>query len=140
MLLPGLNLQPRFCASSSSGVISGDGGLEPARIESLCRDIVDLRQRGYEVVVVSSGAVAAGKGDLGITGRPQTIPLKQAAAAVGIAVGAEPLSLDKDGPNGNAVGALRDELVGRPGLAPKPAGSSTARSSRARPSATSTTT
>jgi len=33
--------------------------------------------------VVSSGAVAAGKADLGITGRPPTIPLKQAAAAIG---------------------------------------------------------
>ena len=42
-----------------------------------------MRKRGLEVVVVSSGAVAAGKADLGITGRPPTIPLKQAAAAIG---------------------------------------------------------
>ena len=73
----------RVVIKIGSGVVSGDSGLDLSRIESLCQDIVALRQRGYEIVVVSSGAVAAGKGDLGITGRPQTIPLKQAAAAIG---------------------------------------------------------
>jgi glutamate 5-kinase len=73
----------RVVIKIGSGVISGESGLDPAQIEGLCRDIVDLRRRGYEIVLVSSGAVAAGKGDLGITGRPQTIPLKQAAAAIG---------------------------------------------------------
>jgi glutamate 5-kinase len=73
----------RVVIKIGSGVISGETGLDLARIEGICQDIVALRQRGYEIVVVSSGAVAAGKGDLGITGRPQTIPLKQAAAAIG---------------------------------------------------------
>ena len=73
----------RIVIKIGSGVISDEAGLDHARIETLCRDILDLRQRGFEVVVVSSGAVAAGKRDLGITGRPQTIPLKQAAAAIG---------------------------------------------------------
>jgi glutamate 5-kinase len=73
----------RVVIKIGSGVISSDAGLDGPRIEALCQDILDLRQRGFEVVVVSSGAVAAGKGDLGITGRPQTIPLKQAAAAIG---------------------------------------------------------
>lgn len=73
----------RVVIKIGSGVISGEAGLDLAQIESICRDIVDLRQRGFEVVLVSSGAVAAGKGELGIVGRPQTIPLKQAAAAIG---------------------------------------------------------
>ena len=73
----------RVVIKIGSGVISGETGLDLARIEGICQDIVALRRRGYEIVVVSSGAVAAGKGDLGITGRPQTIPLKQAAAAIG---------------------------------------------------------
>jgi glutamate 5-kinase len=73
----------RVVIKIGSGVISDEHGLDPARIEALCQDIIHLRLRGYEVVVVSSGAVAAGKGDLGITGRPPTIPLKQAAAAIG---------------------------------------------------------
>jgi glutamate 5-kinase len=73
----------RVVIKIGSGVVSGDTGLDLERIEGLCQDIIALRKRGYEVVVVSSGAVAAGKGDLGIVGRPQTIPLKQAAAAIG---------------------------------------------------------
>ena len=73
----------RVVIKIGSGVISGDNGLDGAQIEGLCQDIVELRRRGLEVVLVSSGAVAAGKGDLGISGRPQTIPLKQAAAAIG---------------------------------------------------------
>jgi glutamate 5-kinase len=73
----------RVVIKIGTGVISGDTGLDLAQVESLCQDIVELRRRGLEVVVVSSGAVAAGKGELGISGRPQTIPLKQAAAAIG---------------------------------------------------------
>ena len=73
----------RVVIKIGSGVISDDSGLDLERIESLCQDIVELRRRGFEIVLVSSGAVAAGKGDLGIVGRPQTIPLKQAAAAIG---------------------------------------------------------
>ena len=73
----------RIVIKIGSGVISDETGLDHARIDSICQDILDLRRRGFEVVVVSSGAVAAGKGALGIAGRPQTIPLKQAAAAIG---------------------------------------------------------
>jgi len=73
----------RVVIKIGSGVISGDNGLDLERIGRLCEDIVELRRRGFEIVLVSSGAVAAGKGDLGIVGRPQTIPLKQAAAAIG---------------------------------------------------------
>jgi glutamate 5-kinase len=73
----------RVVIKIGSGVISSEAGLDTGRIEALCQDILHLRQRGFEVVIVSSGAVAAGKGELGIIGRPQTIPLKQAAAAIG---------------------------------------------------------
>ncbi|MCM2265521.1 MAG: glutamate 5-kinase [Desulfuromonadales bacterium] len=73
----------RVVIKIGSGVISDEAGLDLAQIDSICRDIIDLRKRGFEVVLVSSGAVAAGKGELGIIGRPQTIPLKQAAAAIG---------------------------------------------------------
>jgi len=73
----------RVVIKIGSSVISDSHGLDIERITSLCDDVHQLRQRGYEVILVSSGAVAAGKADLGITGRPQTIPLKQAAAAIG---------------------------------------------------------
>jgi glutamate 5-kinase len=73
----------RVVVKIGSSVISNSDGLEIKRIATLCEDVYKLRQRGYEVILVSSGAVAAGKADLGIVGKPQTIPLKQAAAAIG---------------------------------------------------------
>ncbi|BCR03600.1 glutamate 5-kinase [Desulfuromonas versatilis] len=73
----------RVVIKIGSGVISDQKGLEEGQIASISRDVCALRARGLEVVLVSSGAVAAGRGDLGITGRPQSIPLKQAAAAIG---------------------------------------------------------
>ncbi|MCK9172533.1 MAG: glutamate 5-kinase [Desulfuromonas thiophila] len=73
----------RVVIKIGSAVLSGDSGLNLAQIEKLSANLWQLRQRGYDVIVVSSGAVAAGKKDLGICGRPQTIALKQAAAAIG---------------------------------------------------------
>lgn len=73
----------RIVIKIGSGVISGSDGLDTSAIVQLTKDVEVLLERGYEVALVSSGAVAAGKGDLGIVGRPRTIPLKQAAAAIG---------------------------------------------------------
>jgi glutamate 5-kinase len=73
----------RVVIKIGSGVISNDDGLDTGIIAAIVRDVAELRRQGFEVVIVSSGAVAAGKGDLGIIGRPRTIPLKQAAAAIG---------------------------------------------------------
>ncbi len=46
-------------------------------------DIADLRKKGYEIVIVSSGAIAAGMGRLGIHYRPKSIPQLQALASIG---------------------------------------------------------
>ena len=73
----------RVVIKVGSGVISNADGLEFDRVAELSEDICHLLDRGLEVVLVSSGAIAAGKGQLGIVGRPQTIPQKQAAAAIG---------------------------------------------------------
>lgn len=73
----------RVVIKIGSGVISTDAGLEDERVAAISADICRLLDRGLEVIVVSSGAISAGKGQLGITGRPQTIPQKQAAAAIG---------------------------------------------------------
>jgi len=67
-----------------SAVLSrGDIALHQATLERICRELVWLRKEGYQVVLVSSGAILAGMGRLGLTERPGSIPLKQAAAAVG---------------------------------------------------------
>ncbi len=73
----------RVVVKIGSGVISTDAGLEDDRVAAISTDICRLLDLGLEVIVVSSGAISAGKGQLGITGRPQTIPQKQAAAAIG---------------------------------------------------------
>ncbi|APG27794.1 glutamate 5-kinase [Syntrophotalea acetylenivorans] len=73
----------RVVIKVGSGVLVGQDGVDPAIIEALVKDLCKVVEQGYEVLLVSSGAVATGKGDLGIVGRPPTIPLKQAAAAIG---------------------------------------------------------
>jgi glutamate 5-kinase len=49
----------------------------------LTKEISDLKRQGYEIVLVSSGAIAAGMEKLGYKTRPQAITQKQATAAVG---------------------------------------------------------
>ncbi len=59
------------------------GGVDYAVISRLCDEIAGLRKQGLEVILVSSGAVAAGRDALRSSEQPLTIPQKQAAAAVG---------------------------------------------------------
>lgn len=67
----------------SSTLTHATGKLNYYRIERLVRDIADLANQGKEMVLVSSGAVSAGMGPLGLASRPKTIREKQAVAAVG---------------------------------------------------------
>jgi glutamate 5-kinase len=53
------------------------------RMEHICRVVSDLKNRGIEVVLVSSGAVAVGVNRLGLKERPTDLKGKQAAAAIG---------------------------------------------------------
>jgi glutamate 5-kinase len=67
----------------TSSLTHSTGLLNLNRIENLVRQLSDVHNRGIEVILVSSGAIAAGIGKLGLKTRPKTIPEKQAAAAVG---------------------------------------------------------
>jgi glutamate 5-kinase len=67
----------------TSSLTRADGRLALSTIAALIETIVDLRAQGYQIVLVSSGAVGVGAARLGMTERPKTIALKQAAAAVG---------------------------------------------------------
>jgi len=60
-----------------------DGALDLTVMRRICQDIAVLRSRDIQVVVVSSGAIAAGRSELGMVGRPKTMSQKQAAAAIG---------------------------------------------------------
>lgn len=59
------------------------GHLNIRRVEALCKTISDIKNAGHEVILVSSGAIGMGVGKLGLRKRPEDIPTKQAAAAVG---------------------------------------------------------
>ncbi|MBE7031464.1 MAG: glutamate 5-kinase [Ruminococcaceae bacterium] len=59
------------------------GKINIKKIEHLVRVISDLRNRGIEVVLVSSGAVGAGVGKLGLSEKPSDTRKKQALAAIG---------------------------------------------------------
>lgn len=52
-------------------------------MKQLVQDIADLSNKGYEVLLVSSGAVSAGVGSLNLKKRPDTLPKKQAVASIG---------------------------------------------------------
>ncbi len=67
----------------SSILASVESGLNMGAVEQLVRDVWGLRRQGYEVLLVSSGAGLAGMQRLGLREKPQDIPLRQAAAAIG---------------------------------------------------------
>jgi glutamate 5-kinase len=73
----------RVVIKIGSSILSGPAGLDRGRIAALVGEIAALRQRPYQIVLVSSGAVAAGATRLGLRERPKTVPARQAAAAVG---------------------------------------------------------
>jgi glutamate 5-kinase len=67
----------------SSSLTTTVGGIDPDRVRRLVAALAGARARGVEVVLVSSGAIAAGLAPLGMARRPRALPAQQAAAAVG---------------------------------------------------------
>jgi glutamate 5-kinase len=67
----------------TSSITSDGGDFDDAAVVKLCAEIADARTNGHEVVLVSSGAIAAGLPALGLTARPTDIGMLQAIAAVG---------------------------------------------------------
>ncbi len=67
----------------SNILASAEQGLNTRRLRTIARDVSEAADMGIEVVMVSSGAVAAGLKKLGLKEKPNDIRLKQAAAAIG---------------------------------------------------------
>jgi len=67
----------------SSTISSRETGLDHSRIEHLASQISDIKKKGKEIILVSSGAIASGMKILGKKDSLKSIPLKQAAAAAG---------------------------------------------------------
>ncbi len=67
----------------SSSLTTTDGGLDSDRLDALVDALAGARSSGYEVVLVSSGAIASGLAPLGLVRRPRDLATQQAAASVG---------------------------------------------------------
>jgi glutamate 5-kinase len=67
----------------SNVLAAPDGTLDHERIEHLAQEIVAIKSTGRRVALVSSGAVGAGIGQMGLKRRPHDLPTIQAAAAIG---------------------------------------------------------
>ena len=74
----------RVVVKLGTRVLSADGGgVSLPRLGRLAGEVDELRSRGVEIVIVTSGAIGAGAAALGLPGRPTDIPTEQAAASVG---------------------------------------------------------
>lgn len=74
----------RIIAKFGTNLLTGGTGrLDLDIMSTLVRQIVQLHSQGHEVIIVSSGAVAAGRQKLGTTREQRGIPFKQVLASVG---------------------------------------------------------
>ena len=75
----------RIVVKFGSGILANAKGtaLDQRQFKRLSREIAALVSAGHEVIVVSSGAVAAGLGTLGLKERPEELAAIQACAAIG---------------------------------------------------------
>ncbi|MED4609816.1 glutamate 5-kinase, partial [Paenibacillus validus] len=70
----------------SSSLTSDEGGLNRDKIVFFASELASLHRAGYPVLLVTSGAVAAGFRELGYASRPKALHEKQASASVGQAL------------------------------------------------------
>lgn len=73
----------RIVVKIGSTTISDDYQINEAALDGLVHDLATVKQNGIEVILVTSGAIAAGLPHLGVNSHQQTLPVLQAAAAVG---------------------------------------------------------
>ena len=73
----------RAVVKVGSGVLTKKDGLNTRVINDLTGDICALRDRGIEIILVSSGAIASGLKKVGLTKRPESLSQQQALAATG---------------------------------------------------------
>ncbi|MCC5947954.1 MAG: glutamate 5-kinase [Nitriliruptoraceae bacterium] len=99
----------------SSSLRGEDGRLDRGQVDNLAMQLVHAREAGTRVVLVSSGAVAAGMGLLGLERRPVDLPTLQAAAAVGQSelIQAYQRTLQQQGLTGAQILLGQDDFVRR---------------------------
>ena len=73
----------RVVVKVGSGVLTEANGLNMGVVADLTKNICALREKGIEVILVSSGAIAAGFKKIGFSERPRSVSQQQAMAAIG---------------------------------------------------------
>jgi len=73
----------RVVVKVGSGVLTTGDGLNLNVIRNLTSQIIDLQHRGIEIILISSGAIAAGLRKMGFNKRPRSVSQQQAIAAIG---------------------------------------------------------
>ncbi len=102
----------RLVIKVGSGVITGKNGLNSRVINSLAEEICALKAQGKEIILVSSGAIAAGMKKTGIRKRPSSVSHQQALAAVGqsILMNSYERAFGKEGQKVAQILVTRDDL------------------------------
>ena len=84
MRLGAIEMKRLVVKIGSSTLTTGEGRIDHAYLDGLARQVERVRALGWQVVIVSSGAIACGLERLGMSGkRPDDMPTLQAAASVG---------------------------------------------------------
>ena len=73
----------RTVVKVGSSSLTADGQLDPGRLDAIVEALAGRHRAGQQVVLVSSGAIAAGIAPLGLRARPRDLATQQAAASVG---------------------------------------------------------
>ncbi|MFW5999324.1 MAG: glutamate 5-kinase [Halanaerobiaceae bacterium] len=116
MIIMGRATYNRIVVKVGSSTLTHENGkLDFTRIDHLLRQLVDLKNGGREMLLVTSGAIGAGMGELGLKERPKLIPEQQAAAAVGqgLLVGVYNKFLNQYGEQGAQVLLTASDLEDR---------------------------
>lgn len=85
MAAPIMSTSRRIVFKFGSGILANakGSGLDDKQLRRLCAEVAAAEKAGNECIIVSSGAVAAGLGVLGLKERPEALAARQACAAVG---------------------------------------------------------
>lgn len=73
----------RVIVKVGSNCLTTDSKIDAKKIQKTVRDVCSLRDQGYETALVSSGAISAGAGEIGLDKKTRTVQEQQASAAVG---------------------------------------------------------
>ncbi len=73
----------RIVVKVGTNLLSSSDGIDDDRIDAISAQIAALKERGYQVLLVSSGSIGLGAKELRIKGKVKQIPLRQACASIG---------------------------------------------------------